>query len=180
MKITFGDYCIRSYQISDLETLVKYANNIKVSQLLRDQFPFPYTRFDAEAWLMEAFNQHAETNFAIANKQELIGAIGINLQDDVNRFSAEIGYWLGEPFWGKGIVTNAVKIFTNYTFENFDLNRIFANVFEGNIASERVLMKVGYKKEAILKKAVYKEGKFLDQYIYAILKNEFIYSYGQN
>ena len=174
MKIFFGDYCLRSYELSDLDALVKYANNIKVSQLLRDQFPFPYTRFDAEAWLNEACNQITETNFAIANNYELIGAIGINPQDDVNRFSAEIGYWLGEPFWGKGIVTDALRVFTKYVFENFELNRIFANVFEGNIASEKVLLKVGYKKEAILKEAVFKNEKFLDQYIYAILKNEFI------
>ena len=174
MKISFGEYCIRSYDLNDLEALVKYANNIKVSQLLRDQFPFPYTRVDAENWLMQACNQHTETNFAIANNFELIGAIGINLQEDVNRFSAEIGYWLGESFWGKGIVTDAVKIFTRYAFENFDLNRIFANVFEGNIASEKVLLKAGYKKEGTLKKAVFKNGKFLDQYIYAILKDEFI------
>ena len=174
MKISFGDYCIRSYELSDLDALVKYANNIKVSQLLRDQFPFPYTRFDAEVWLMEACNQYTETNFAIANNQELIGAIGINPQEDVNRFSAEIGYWLAESFWGKGIVTDALRVFTKYVFENFDLIRIFANVFEGNIASEKVLLKVGYKKEAILKEAVFKNEKFLDQYIYAILKNEII------
>jgi len=173
MKISFGDYCLRSYKLSDLDALIKYANNNKVSQLLRDQFPFPYTRFDAEAWLMEACNQYTETNFAIANKQELIGAIGINPQDDVNRFSAEIGYWLGEPFWGKGIVSDAVRIFTKYVFDNFEINRIFANVFEGNIASEKVLIKAGYREEAILRKAVYKNEKFLDQYIYAILKNEF-------
>jgi len=177
MNITFGDYCIRSYELSDLDALVKYANNIKVSQLLRDQFPFPYTRTDAETWLMEACNQYIETNFAIANKQELIGAIGINPQEDVNRFSAEIGYWLGEPFWVKGIATDAVRVFTKYVFDNFDLNRIFANVFEGNIASEKVVMKAEYQKEAILKKAVYKNGKFLDQYIYAILKDEFIKQY---
>lgn len=180
MKISFDDYCIRSYELSDLEALVKYANNIKVSQLLRDQFPYPYTRFDAEAWLMEACNQYTETNFAIANNQELIGAIGINPQEDVNRFSAEIGYWLGEPFWGKGIVTDAVKTFTKYVFENFDLNRIFANVFEGNFASEKILMKTGYQKEAVLKKAVFKNGKFLDQYIYAILKNDFIQKYASS
>ena len=145
MKITFGEHCLRGYELSDLDALVKYANNKKISLLLRDQFPFPYTRVDAENWLMQACNQHTETNFAIANNQELIGAIGINPQEDVNRFSAEIGYWLGEPFWGKGIITDAVKIFTRYVFENFDLNRIFANVFEGNIASEKVLLKVGYK-----------------------------------
>jgi RimJ/RimL family protein N-acetyltransferase len=174
MKIIFNEFCIRSYEFSDLDAIVKYANNYNVSRLLRDQFPHPYTRFDAEAWLMESCNQEIETNFAIANHTELIGGIGIVRQTDVNRFSAEIGYWIAEPFWGKGIVTNALKIFTDYVFRNFEINRIFANVFEGNTASERVLLKAGYKKEAMLRKAVCKEKKFLDEYIYAILKEEFI------
>jgi RimJ/RimL family protein N-acetyltransferase len=173
MKITFGEYCLRSYEYSDQEALVKYANNFNISRLLRDQFPFPYTKADAETWLIHACNQEIETNFIIANANGLIGAIGINLQDDVNRFSAEIGYWLAEPFWGKGIATEALKKFTEFAFNNFSLNRIYANVFEGNDASEKVLLKAGYKKEATLKKAVFKEGKFLDQYIYAVLKEEF-------
>ena len=173
MKIPFGDYCIRSYEYSDQEALIKYANNYNVSRLLRDQFPFPYTKTDAETWLIHACNQEIETNFVIANKNELIGAIGINLQEDVNRFSAEIGYWIGEPFWGKSISTEALKVFTKFAFENFNLSRIFAHVFEGNDASEKVLLKAGYKKEGTLRKAVFKEGKFLDQYIYAILAEEF-------
>jgi RimJ/RimL family protein N-acetyltransferase len=153
---------------------VKYANNYNVSKLLRDQFPFPYTLTDAETWLIHASHQDIETNFVIANEKEMIGAIGINLQEDVNRFSAEIGYWIGEPFWGKGITTRALKIFTEFAFKNFKLNRIYANVFEGNSASERVLLKAGYRKEAVLRKAVYKENKFLDQYIYAIINENFI------
>ncbi len=99
--------------------------------------------------------------------------IGINFQDDVNRYSAEIGYWIAEPFWGKAIATNALKKFTEYTYNKFSINRIFANVFEGNLGSEKVLLKSGYKKEATLKEAVCKGGKFLDQYIYAILKKDF-------
>lgn len=174
MKISFGEYCIRSYEYSDQKALVKYANNYKVSKLLRDQFPFPYTSEMAEMWLVHSCNQDPESNFAIASEKELIGAIGIHLQEDVNRFSAEIGYWLGEPFWNNGIITRALKLFTEFAFTNFELNRIFANVFEGNDASEKVLLKCGYKKEATLKKAVFKEGKFIDQYIYGLLKDEFI------
>lgn len=174
MKISFGEYCIRSYEYSDQKALVKYANNYNVSKLLRDQFPFPYTEEIAETWLVHACNQDIESNFVIANERELIGAIGIHLLEDVNRYSAEIGYWLGEPFWNKGIITQALKLFTEFAFTNFELNRIFANVFEGNAASEKVLLKCGYKKEATLKKAVFKEGKFLDQYLYSQLKDEFL------
>jgi len=173
MKISFGEYYIRSYEYSDKESLVKYANNYNISRMLRDQFPFPYTKTDAETWLIHACNQKIETNFVIANERELIGAVGLNLQEDVNRLSAEIGYWLAEPFWGIGITTLALRKFTEYAFNNFNLNRIFAMLFEGNDASEKVLLKAGYKKEATLRKAVFKEGKFLDQYIYAVLKEEF-------
>lgn len=172
MKISFGEFHIRSYKYSDQAALVKYANNYNISKLLRDQIPFPYTNADAETWLINACNQQIETNFVIANENELIGAIGINFLDDVNRFSAEIGYWLAEPFWRKGIITNALKLLTLYAFQNFDINRIYANVFEGNDASKKVLLKAGYKKEATLKKAVFKNGIFLDQYIYAILREE--------
>jgi len=174
MKIELGEFCIRSYKLSDEEALIKYANNYRISRLLRDQFPYPYTNADAETWIVHACNQFPETNFVIANDKEMFGAIGINPQDDVNRFSAEIGYWIGEPFWGKGIATVALKSFTKFSFKKFELNRIFANVFEGNFASEKVLLKAGYVKEAVLKKAVYKEGKFLDQYIYAVLKEDFM------
>jgi len=173
MKINFGEYCIRSYEFSDKEAIVKYANNYNVSKLLRDQFPFPYTLTDAETWLIHACHQDIETNFVIAKEKEMIGAIGINLQEDVSRFSAEIGYWIGEPFWGKGITTRALKVFTEFAFKNFNLNRIYANVFEGNAASEKVLLKAGYRKEAILKKAVYKEKKFIDQFIYTIFNQNF-------
>lgn len=172
MKILFGEFCIRSYQYSDQEALVKYANNYNISKLLRDQFPFPYTKTDAETWLIHACNQEIETNFVIANENELIGAIGINLQEDVNRFCAEIGYWIGEPYWGKGIATAALKKCTEFAFANYSLTRIYAQVFEGNDASEKVLLKAGYKKEATLRKSVFKEGKFLDQHIYAILNDE--------
>ena len=143
MKIELGEFCIRSYEFSDQEALVKYANNYNLSRLLRDQFPYPYTTTDAEAWLIHACNQDPETNFVIANDEEMIGAIGINPQEDVNRFSAEIGYYIGELYWGKGIATNALKAFTEFAFSQFDLNRIFANVFQGNDASEKVLLKAG-------------------------------------
>jgi len=174
MKIEVGEVFIRSYEYSDKEALVKYANNHNVSRLLRDQFPYPYTNSDAKIWLKHACNQNPETNFVIANEEELIGAIGINLQYDVYKYSAELGYWIGELFWGKGIASAAVRAMTDFAFKNFLLNRIYANVFEGNFASEKVLLKAGFVKEATLKKAVFKGGKFIDQYIYAILKEDFM------
>src|SRR4030042_2888669 len=107
MKIDLGDFEIRSYRKSDRASLIKYANNRNVSINLLDSFPFPYTELEADLWLAYAMNQDPEMNFAIANKKELIGAIGLKPQDDVYRYSLELGYWLGEPFWGKGIMTRA-------------------------------------------------------------------------
>jgi RimJ/RimL family protein N-acetyltransferase len=174
MEIKFGNYKIRSYEKTDLTALIKYANNFNVYKWLKDSFPYPYTEDDAIAWLSKCIEQDPETNFAIADDKELIGAIGLKFFDDVFIHNAEIGYWIGEPFWGKKIITNAVKEMTKFGFNHFNVNRIFANVFEGNPASARVLEKCGYSLEGILKKAVFKEGKFLNQFIYAILKEEFI------
>jgi RimJ/RimL family protein N-acetyltransferase len=174
MKISFGEYCIRSFELIDKAAIVKYANNYNVSKYLRERFPFPYTEMDAEEWLMFACNQDPEYNFAIADEKELIGGIGIHPQDDVYKFSCEIGYWIAEPFWGKGIAPSALLEMTKYTFTMFRFNRIFAAVFEGNKASEKVLLKAGYKLEAAMRKAVYKEGNFLDQYLYSMLREEFI------
>ena len=172
MQIDIGDYQIRSYKISDKDALVKYANNQNVSKNLRDSFPFPYTEKDAVKWLNLACIQNPEVNFAIANQEELIGGIGLLLQPDVYRYSAEVGYWLAEPFWGKGIATKALLAFTKYAFEQFDLERLFAGVFEGNDPSVKVLEKAGYQFEGRYRKAVYKDNEFKDQLMYGILKEE--------
>ena len=174
MKIELGKCIIRSFQHSDKAALVKYADNKKIFIRLKDRFPHPYTEEDAEEWLGLACNQNPELNFAIANDTELIGAVGLQLQDDVNRFSAEIGYWVAEPFWGRGIAASALMAMTDYAFKHYEFNRLFAGVFEGNDASVKVLAKAGYKLEGKLRKAVYKEGNFLDEHIYSILREEHI------
>lgn len=165
-------YLVRSFKPTDKYSLVKYADNYNVFKTLRDRFPHPYTEEDADEWLRSVCYQNTEYAFAIANESELIGCIGLDPQQDVNRFSVEIGYWLAEPFWGKGIITKVLKIMVEYTFRNFTYNRIFAGVFENNKASEKVLRNAGFKLEAKLKKAVFKEGKFLDQYIYSLLRED--------
>jgi RimJ/RimL family protein N-acetyltransferase len=173
MKIQFGEYFIRSYKTSDAKAIAKYANNYSIYKNLKDYFPYPYTEKHANDWLSFTLSQVPETNFAIATKDELIGAIGFDMQKDVNRYSAEIGFWLAEPFWGRGVTTQAVITVTNYIFSHHNFNRLFAGVFEGNEPSARVLIKAGYKLEARLRKAVYKQNKFIDQMIYAILKEDF-------
>jgi len=174
MEIQLGNYKIRSYERNDKNALVKYANNDKISKNLRDSFPYPYYEEDAQAWITAATNQNPEINFAIANSDELIGGIGLMIQPDVYRFSAEIGYWLAEPFWGKGIASLALVALSKYAFEKFDLNRIFAGVFQGNKASMRVLEKSGFKIEGRLRNSVYKDNCFKDQLMYSILKEELL------
>jgi len=174
MKIQLGIYQIRSYEISDKEALLIYANNYNVSKNLRDSFPYPYTEREAQAWITAAINQNPELNFAIANTNELIGGIGISLQPDVYRFSAEIGYWIAEPFWRKGIASLALVALCTYVFGQFDLNRIFAGAFQGNEASMHVLEKSGFKLEGRLRNAVYKDNRFKDQLMYSILKEDLI------
>jgi len=172
MQIDLGGYQIRSYELTDKEALVKYANNQNVSNNLRDSFPYPYTEKDAEKWLNLACIQKPELNFAIANYDELIGGIGLMLQPDIFRYSAEVGYWLAEPFWGKGIVSKAVMAFTRFAFEQFELQRIFAGVFDGNTASVKVLENAGYTFEGRYRKAIFKIGNFKDQLMYSILKED--------
>ncbi len=161
---------IRSYRSGDGPALVRYADNRAVSRHLRDRFPYPYTPEVAAGWLRHVAAQEPETAFAIATREELIGGIGLELGEDVHHRSAEIGFWLGEPFWGRGIVTAAVVAFTPWAFERFDLLRIWAGVFESNPASARVLEKAGYAFEGRLRSAVVKDGRTLDELVYARLR----------
>jgi len=170
MQIDLGEWQIRSWRRSDEIALVKYGNNRKIWINVRDAFPHPYTKQDARAWIQQATQQNPETQFAVASSEEAIGGIGLILQHDVYRKSAEIGYWLGEPFWGMGIATKAVGALTEYAFAQFDLARLFATVFEWNPASARVLEKAGYRCEGRLRKSVTKDGKTIDEFLYSITR----------
>ncbi|HEX8201778.1 MAG TPA: GNAT family protein, partial [Isosphaeraceae bacterium] len=136
---------------------------------LRDRFPHPYTPADARAWLVWVARKTPETDFAIAIAVggEAVGGIGIGLRDDVARRSAEIGYWLGRAHWGRGLATTAVTALTAWSFAHFDLCRIDAAVFAWNPASARVLEKAGYALEGRLRKSVTKDGRTIDQLLYA-------------
>jgi RimJ/RimL family protein N-acetyltransferase len=170
MQFDIDEWQIRSWQPGDEAALIRHANNRKIWLNLRDAFPHPYTEDDARAWVQLAMEQNPQVNFAIASYEEAIGGIGLRLQEDVFRRSAEIGYWLGEPYWGKGIATRAVRALTEYAFANFDLARIYGEVFEWNPASARVLEKAGYTCEGRLRKSVTKDGKTIDRLVYAIIR----------
>lgn len=164
------DWMIREFADSDRDALVKYADNPKIAGQLRDRFPSPYTEADADKWLGVVARGGGRTSFAIADRVELIGGIGLEVQGDVQRRSAEIGYWLGEPHWGRGVASWAVRVLTGWAFENLDLVRIYATVFESNPASARVLEKAGYQLEGRLRKSVCKQGVLMDSLLYAILR----------
>lgn len=178
MQIDLGNNCqIRSFRPDDAPALAQYTNNRKVWLNLRDAFPHPYKLEHAAAWIRMAGRQYPEVSFAIASAaastassastDEVIGGIGLGLQTDVNYRSSEIGYWLGEPFWGRGIATAALSALTDYAFAHYDLIRLFAYVFEWNPASMRVLEKAGYTYEGRLRKSATKDGKIVDQILYA-------------
>jgi len=149
---------------------MRHANNRKIWINLRDHFPYPYTDEDARDWLASIVRREPENNFAIDVAGEAVGGIGFTVQPDVGRRSAEIGYWLGEKFWGRGIATDALIAMTDHAFANYDICRIYAYVFGWNGASARVLEKAGYTLEGRLRKSVTKDGQTIDNLIYAIIR----------
>lgn len=172
MNLAVGEWYVRSYEDTDAAALVKYANNRKIWLMLTHVFPHPYTEEDARCWLNVVKQQTLETNFAISTEAELIGTIGFKLFEGVHCKTAELGYWLGEPHWGKGIMTQVVRAMTDYIFTNHDFARIQAAVFESNPGSVRVLEKNGFCYEGRLRKHVWKDEKLQDVLICGILRNE--------
>lgn len=153
--------------MDDAESIVRHANNINVARQLRDRFPHPYTRANAMAFLKAATNAPEPSNLAIDVSGEAVGAIGYVAGIDVERYSAEIGYWLGESHWGRGIVTEALVLVTTHVFAVGNMLRLFALPFADNVGSLRVLEKAGYVREARLRASSVKYGEPRDQMLYA-------------
>lgn len=170
MLSRFGEYMIRDWREEDAPGIAKYADNREISKNLRDGFPYPYTLSDAEEFLFKVRQQDPRTFFALATEAEVIGGIGLGPGEDVHRFTAEMGFWLAEPYWGKGIMTEAVSRITEFAFDRFDLQRIFAEPYATNPASARVLEKAGYTLEGIMRANVIKDGVVLDQRLYSRIR----------
>ena len=163
-----GTRCtVRRWQMDDADALVRHANNIRVAQHLRDRFPHPYTRRHALDFLRFSISPSDPSNLAIEVDGEAAGAIGYVPGTDVERYSAEIGYWLGETHWGRGVVTEAVMLVTAHVFEARNMLRLYALPFADNAASIRVLEKAGYVREALLRSSSVKLGVARDQALYA-------------
>jgi ribosomal-protein-alanine N-acetyltransferase len=158
---------VRLWVESDADSLARHANNRAVSMQLRDRFPYPYGLEQARTFLGWITTQPAPTVWAIEVDGEAAGGIGIELRTDVERVSAEIGYWLGESVWGRGIATEALKAVTAEVFQRFDLTRVFAVPFADHAASIRVLEKAGYVREGHMRQSAIKNGVIRDQALYA-------------
>ena len=169
MQLTLERSVVSSWRPADAESLARYANNRKIWINLRDAFPHPYTIHDAREFIRAIRSRTPETTFAIAVGDEPIGSIGFVLHRDVERVSAEIGYWLAEPFWGRGITAEALSAVTKFAIEQHGLTRIYAVPFAWNAPSCRVLEKAGYVLEARLRKSAVKDGKLTDQLQYAFI-----------
>ena len=173
MELRSGNIVLRPLRLADVKRLTELANNEKISRNLRDGFPHPYTEEDAENFLQKFTNQNPVTFFGIDYNNEYVGNIGLVPGHDVYRKSAEIGYFIGEPYWNKGIVTTAVTLITEYGFNHLDIIRIHTGVFEYNEASMHVLEKCGFVKEGVFRKSVLKQGNLWDEVRYAKINPEF-------
>jgi len=160
------NYKLRKWKDSDLESLVKHANNINIAKWLTNQFPYPYTEESGKSYLNLIKNDNPTRVFAIEVEGEAVGSIGVFPQSDIHEKSAEIGYWLSERYWRKGIMSGAIREIAKYGFETFDIVRIYARPFSTNIGSQMVLEKAGFTFEARLKNALYKNNELLDELIY--------------
>ena len=163
---------LRPWKEDDVSSLVKYANNLNIASRLTDKFPYPYSKEDALSFITAIKQQDPVTIFAIEIENEAVGSIGILLQEDIWSKNAELGYWLAEHLWGKGIVTRAIREMIDFGFKSFDIERIFARPFGSNIASQRVLEKAGFKLEARLKHTIFKYGKYEDELIYSVRRKK--------
>ncbi|MGA2409201.1 MAG: GNAT family protein [Candidatus Binataceae bacterium] len=166
-----GEIILRPWRADDCERLAILANNRAIWINVKDRLPLPYGRADAEAWIAHCQGRSGEpTQFAIEAGGELAGGIGFEGLEDINRLTAEIGYWIAEPFWGKGIATKALREASRRAFAGFPFERLQATVFEWNGASMRVLEKAGYRLEGRMRRSIVKDGQIIDSLLYARLR----------
>lgn len=165
-----GKIRLRPLLDGDQDALASLANNKRIWDNVRDYFPFPYSRKDAEVFIELTKQEETPLTFAVEYDKQFCGVIGLIGQNDVYRKTAEIGYWIGEPFWNKGIATTAVGLITTYGLRQLDFIRIHAGIFEYNVGSMRVLEKNGFVKEGIFQKAVFKNGQIWNEHRFSKTK----------
>lgn len=162
------DIRLRPWREDDVDDLVALAHNPKIAANLTDRFPYPYTVEHGRHFIAMATSKDPVHVLCIELDGKVIGGIGVHQQEDVFRKNAELGYWIGEAYWGRGIMTLVIPMMVRYGFQHFDIDRIFARPFGRNIASQKVLEKCGFVLEARFEKTLFKNGQYEDEVIYAV------------
>jgi RimJ/RimL family protein N-acetyltransferase len=161
---------VRSYRADDAASLAKHGNNRQIWENLRDRFPHPFTEAHGAAYITHVLQDPDATSFAIDVGGQAVGGISLHIGTDIERIGAEMGYWLGEEFWGRGIATAAITLVTELALNDRGLVRVFAVPFTTNIGSIRALEKAGYQREGIMRRSAIKDGTVRDQFLYAIVR----------
>jgi RimJ/RimL family protein N-acetyltransferase len=167
LPLDCGLCVVRPWRLADKPDLLRHANNRNVWRNLADRFPHPYTDADADAWLTTFSREPRQWRWAIEVDGEAVGGIGVEPGEGIFAKTANFGYWLGESFWGRGIMTAAARATANYALENLDVVRLESPVFEWNPASMRVLEKCGFEREGVRRRGVFKDGQVIDAVMYA-------------
>ena len=172
MQIELPLCTIRNLQASDAQSIAEHLNNHKVTSCLRDRVPYPYSLADAENFISSINSQEKPTAFALEVEGQAVGSIGVIPGTDVERISGEVGYWLSEQYWDRGILSQALPEFVQYVLTEFALIRLYAFVSTNNPASARVLEKAGFAREATLRRSAIKEGEVIDRWLYSYVVEE--------
>lgn len=165
-------FTLRTFNPTDRDTLAELANNARIAANMTNQFPHPFETKHAEAFIQRAMESPTSHMRAIALNGRLIGGVGLHMHDDVHGMNAEVGYWLGEAYWGNGYATEAVRLHVAWGWKHLNVNRLFGRVFSSNPASAKVLEKNGFVHEGTMRQAVFKNGVFCDEHIYSQLRSE--------
>lgn len=171
MELASAPCTVRSYRVGDAASLAHHGNNRRVWENLRDRFPHPFTEAKGAEYIARVLGSSEQTSFAIDVGGAAVGGISLHRGSDIEQASAELGYWLGEEFWNRGIATRAIQLVTDYAFNDLELLRVFAVPFTSNIGSYRALEKAGYLREGRLRQSAVKDGRVVDQYLYARVRD---------
>ena len=172
LPIQSGYVTLRCWVPSDSDQLVEEADSRVVWRNLTHHFPSPYAQRDADSWIARCIGQEPARDLVITHHGRLVGVCGIEIGEGVNAYTGEIGYWLGDAHWGQGIASSAFALFLTYVWDTFDVERLEARVFAWNPASARVLEKNGFVLEGTRRKAIHKDGEFVDERLYSLLRGE--------
>lgn len=182
VEIRTEQFALRPFRMEDAPSLTRHVNNRKIWMNVRDALPHPYKEHHARSFIRQNLDNQRATGrsgktgrnfiFAIELDGDLAGAIGLHHKEDVYRLNYELGFWLGEPFWGRGIMTTAVGCITDFAFNETEAHRLYAEVFDHNQASMRVLTKNNFRREAVLREAIIKDGQIEDLHVFARLRSE--------